>query len=231
MRHDVAQTTSRQANITNQRRQAADRTRGLKAVAALVHGTAAKQDHGRSRGGVSLREGDNLACIKACLLCSPCGSEGQDVRRQFLKSGSVSFNKRRVIKPFGDDDVHDGQGEGSVGPRPDQLAEIAIESTHTVEIEKFVPKASIITIATRPTYLAPEDMVGQEAFAVIRDAMKKKKMVGVGRVVMASRERMMMLEYFGKGHHGHHVALSLCGKGNNGQSHNYHAADQRILLW
>jgi len=73
--------------------------------------------------------------------------------------------------------VHDGQGEGSVGPRPDQLAEIAIESTHTVEIEKFVPKASIITIATRPTYLAPEDMVGQEAFAVIRDAMKKKSLV------------------------------------------------------
>jgi len=42
------------------------------------------------------------------------------------------------------------------------------------------------TIAYRdtPYYLAPEDNVGQEAFAVIRDAMKKKKMVGIGRVVM-----------------------------------------------
>jgi DNA end-binding protein Ku len=38
-----------------------------------------------------------------------------------------------------------------------------------------------------------------EAFAVIRDAMKKKKMVGIGRVVMARRERIMMLEPFGKG--------------------------------
>jgi DNA end-binding protein Ku len=41
--------------------------------------------------------------------------------------------------------------------------------------------------------------VGQEAFAVIRDAMARKKMVGIARVVMARRERIMMLEPFGKG--------------------------------
>jgi DNA end-binding protein Ku len=61
----------------------------------------------------------------------------------------------------------------------DDLAEIAIESTHTVDIERFVPKASIDDrYRDTPYYLAPEDKVGQEAFAVIRDAMKKKKMVG-----------------------------------------------------
>ena len=58
----------------------------------------------------------------------------------------------------------------------EELAEIAIESTHTVEIEKFVPKASIDDrYRDTPYYLAPEDKVGQEAFAVIRDAMKKKR--------------------------------------------------------
>ena len=82
----------------------------------------------------------------------------------------------------------------------DELANIAIESTHTVDIEKFVPKASIDDrYRDTPYYLAPEDKVGQEAFAVIRDAMKKKKMVGIARVVMARRERIMMLEPFGKG--------------------------------
>jgi DNA end-binding protein Ku len=82
----------------------------------------------------------------------------------------------------------------------DELAEIAIESSHTVEIEKFVPKVSIDDrYRDTPYYLAPEDKVGQEAFAVIRDAMKKKKMVGIARVVMARRERIMMLEPFGKG--------------------------------
>jgi DNA end-binding protein Ku len=82
----------------------------------------------------------------------------------------------------------------------EELSDIAIESTHTVEIEKFVPKASIDDrYRDTPYYLAPEDKVGMEAFAVIRDAMKKKKMVGIGRVVMARRERMMMLEPFNKG--------------------------------
>ena len=82
----------------------------------------------------------------------------------------------------------------------EELANVAIESTHTVEIEKFVPKVSIDDrYRDTPYYLAPEDKVGQEAFAVIRDAMKKKKMVGIGRVVMARRERVMMLEPFGKG--------------------------------
>ena len=63
-----------------------------------------------------------------------------------------------------------------------------------------MPKASIDDrYRDTPYYLAPEDKVGQEAFAVIRDAMKKKKMVGIARVVMARRERIMMLEPFGKG--------------------------------
>ena len=82
----------------------------------------------------------------------------------------------------------------------EELAEIAIESSHTVEIEKFVPKASIDDrYRDTPYYLAPEDKVGQEAFAVIRDAMKKKMMIGIARVVMSRRERIMMLEPFGKG--------------------------------
>jgi DNA end-binding protein Ku len=80
----------------------------------------------------------------------------------------------------------------------DELASIAIESSHTVDIEKFVPKSSIDDrYRDTPYYLAPEDKVGQEAFAVIRDAMRKKKMVGIARVVMARRERVMMLEPFG----------------------------------
>jgi len=82
----------------------------------------------------------------------------------------------------------------------EELADIAIESTHTVDIERFVPKASIDDrYRDTPYYLAPEDQVGQEAFAVIRDAMAKKKMVGIARIVMARRERVMMLEPFGKG--------------------------------
>ena len=50
-----------------------------------------------------------------------------------------------------------------------------------------------------PYYIAPNDNVGQEAFAVIRDAMKGKGMVALGRIVLNKRERVIALEPFGKG--------------------------------
>ena len=50
-----------------------------------------------------------------------------------------------------------------------------------------------------PYYITPNDQVGQEAFAVIRDAMRGKEMVALGRVVLAKRERVIMLEPWEKG--------------------------------
>jgi DNA end-binding protein Ku len=50
-----------------------------------------------------------------------------------------------------------------------------------------------------PYYLAPSDRVGQEAFAIIREAMRKKGVVGIARVVLQKRERIVMLEPFGRG--------------------------------
>jgi DNA end-binding protein Ku len=68
------------------------------------------------------------------------------------------------------------------------------------DLAALVPKASIEDrYRDMPYYPAFDDRVGQEAFAVIRDAMARKKMVGIARVVMARRERIMMLEPFGKG--------------------------------
>ena len=48
-------------------------------------------------------------------------------------------------------------------------------------------------------YITPNDAVGQEAFAVIRDAMRGKEMVALGRVVLAKRERVIMLQPWEKG--------------------------------
>ena len=82
----------------------------------------------------------------------------------------------------------------------EELEKIQIESTHTIEVDSFVPRAEIDDrYLDSPYYIAPTDQVGQEAFAVIRDAIRDKNMVGLGRVVMARRERVMMLEAFDKG--------------------------------
>jgi DNA end-binding protein Ku len=82
----------------------------------------------------------------------------------------------------------------------DELAKIKIESTHTVDIDSFVPRAEIDDrYLDSPYYISPTDQVGQEAFSVIRDAMRAKKMVGLARVVLTRREHVVMLEPFEKG--------------------------------
>ena len=82
----------------------------------------------------------------------------------------------------------------------DEIGSVAIESTHTIDIESFVPRSEIDEVFfDTPYYLAPDGKVAEEAFAVIRDAMRARKVVGVGRVVLYRRERIVMLEPRGKG--------------------------------
>src|SRR6266550_973586 len=80
------------------------------------------------------------------------------------------------------------------------LEALKIESTKTIEIETFVPAAEIDEIyLDSPYYLAPDGKMAEEAFAVIREAMTKKKMAGIGRVVLSRRERLLMLQPRGPG--------------------------------
>ncbi len=82
----------------------------------------------------------------------------------------------------------------------EELADVKIESSHTIDIERFVPKNEIDALYFDNNYfLAPDDKVGEEAFAVIREAMTKRGMVGIARVVLFGKERMIMLEPRSKG--------------------------------
>jgi DNA end-binding protein Ku len=75
------------------------------------------------------------------------------------------------------------------------LDAVEIESSHTIEIERFVPKAEIDAVYLDSAYyLAPNDKVAEEAFAVIREAMEAKGVVGLGRAVISRRERLFVLE-------------------------------------
>ncbi len=77
----------------------------------------------------------------------------------------------------------------------EELDAIAIESSHTIDIDRFVPRRQIDErYLESPYYVAPSDEVGQEAFAVIREAMRGEEMVALARVVLAKRERAIMLQ-------------------------------------
>lgn len=90
--------------------------------------------------------------------------------------------------------------EGYVVLEPEELDAVALESTHTIDIESFVPRREIDDIyLDTPYYLAPDDEVGVEAFAVIREAMRASALVGLARVVLYNHEHLLMLEPLGKG--------------------------------
>ncbi|QOZ46563.1 Ku protein [Bradyrhizobium sp. CCBAU 53340] len=77
----------------------------------------------------------------------------------------------------------------------DELDDIALDSTHTIEIDEFVPKADIdIRYLIRPYYLVPDGKVGHDAYAVIRETIRSMDKVAIGRVVLTNREHIIALE-------------------------------------
>jgi DNA end-binding protein Ku len=82
----------------------------------------------------------------------------------------------------------------------EELDNVALESTHTIDIDEFVPMSEVDRIFLDESfYIVPQDEVAQEAFAVIRDAMKKEDLAGLARVVVYRRERLLLLRPRGKG--------------------------------
>jgi len=83
---------------------------------------------------------------------------------------------------------------------PDELEAVSIESKHVIDIDEFVPRNEIDELYLRdPYYIVPDGEVGQQAFAVIREAIRKEGMVALGKVVFTSREHIIALEARGKG--------------------------------
>ncbi|WP_315765779.1 MULTISPECIES: Ku protein [unclassified Bradyrhizobium] len=82
----------------------------------------------------------------------------------------------------------------------DELDEVALESTHTIEIDEFVPRSEIDNrYLIRPYYLVPDGKVGHDAFAVIRETISSMNKVAIGRIVLTNREHIIALEPLGKG--------------------------------
>jgi DNA end-binding protein Ku len=75
---------------------------------------------------------------------------------------------------------------------PDEVEAVAIESKRTIEIDEFVEKKEIDELYMRdPYYIVLDGDVGQQAFAVIREAIRKEGMVALGRIVFTNREHII----------------------------------------
>lgn len=100
-------------------------------------------------------------------------------------------------KPVDDEDQVKGYPVGEdeyVMLEDEELEAVALESTRTIDIERFVPAADVAWIwLDRPHFLKPADKVGEEAFAVIREAMVATGTAAVSRLVLYRREHAVAL--------------------------------------
>src|SRR3954469_20954749 len=149
-----------------------------------------------------------LSLVSCPVALYPATSSSSRVRFHTINRATGNRVKRQFIDPVTEEPVEaDDQVKGyEVAKRSyvyvedEELEAIRIESTHTIDIESFVPREQVDQrYFEAPCYIAPEAKVAQEAFAVIRDAMRDKGKAGLGRVVLARRERMVLLEPLGKG--------------------------------
>jgi len=149
-----------------------------------------------------------LSLVSCPIQLFPATSEREKVR--FHQLNKDTGNRIRYVKvdaESGDevasDDIIKGY-EVSKGNyieiEPDELEAVEIDSTRMIDIDQFVPRKEIDDLYMKdPYYIVPDGEVGLQAFAVIRDAIKKQGMVALGRVVFTNREHVISLEPRGKG--------------------------------
>jgi DNA end-binding protein Ku len=149
-----------------------------------------------------------LSLVTCPVAMTPATTESEKVRFHTLNRATGNRVASRYVdaktgKPIEEGEAVKGYPRGEddyVLLEDDELESVRLESTRTIDIDMFVPEASIGWIwRDKAHYLTPDDPVGEEAFCVIRDAMKATGMVGVSRLVLYRRERAVMLEPRDKG--------------------------------
>jgi DNA end-binding protein Ku len=149
-----------------------------------------------------------LSLVSCPVALFPASSEREKISfHQINKKTGNRIKYRKVDAETGDEvessDIVKGYevGKGEyIEIESEELEAIAIESKRTIEIDEFVPKKEIDELyLNSPYYIVPDGEVGQQAFAVIREAIRKEGMVALARVVFTSREHVIALEPRGKG--------------------------------
>jgi DNA end-binding protein Ku len=144
-----------------------------------------------------------LSLVTCPVNMTPATSESEKVRFHTLNKKTGNRVVSQYIdsvtgKPVKDENEAKGYARGEndyVILTADDLDNVALDTVRTIDIEKFVPADSIEWVyLEKPHYLMPDDAVGNEAFAVIRDAMKADKVVGISKLVIGRRERAVVLE-------------------------------------
>lgn len=118
---------------------------------------------------------------------------GERVRHQNTVDGE-EIDREDIVKGY---EVEKGE---YVILEPDEIKALKIPSKKILEITQFVDKGSIDQIYYEtPYFVTPEGKGGEDAFAVIRDALRQTGKVGIGQLAIAGRERLCAIKPCGSG--------------------------------
>jgi len=82
----------------------------------------------------------------------------------------------------------------------EELEGIDIESTRILDLTRFVDRASVHPLYPEtPYFIYPEGKTGADAYRVIGEALRNRKKVGIGSIVLTSREHPVMVEPYEDG--------------------------------
>ncbi|WP_083850554.1 non-homologous end joining protein Ku [Rhodovulum sp. PH10] len=148
-----------------------------------------------------------LSLVSCPVALYPATSDSQKVRFHLIDRETGHRIRMQKVDAETGDPVEPGDivrgyetDDGFVEITDEDLSSIALDSSRTIDITRFVPRSEIDDLYNvRPYYIVPDGAVGQQAFAVIREAIRQHDMVALGRVVLSTREHVIALEPRGKG--------------------------------
>jgi DNA end-binding protein Ku len=149
-----------------------------------------------------------LSLVTCPVALFPATSESEKVSfNQINKSTGHRIKYARVDAETGEEVANEDIVKGYkvdtdtyIEVTKDELDNIALESTRTIDIDEFVKREEIDPrYIIRPYYLTPDGKIGHDAFAVIRETIRDMNMVAIGRVVLTNREHIIALEPMDKG--------------------------------
>ena len=119
---------------------------------------------------------------------------GQRVRYEKVVPGIGPVDRDEILKGY---EVSKGE---YVLLDPEEIEKVKLESRKTLELTQFVKLTDIDPIYyDKPYYVTPADDLAEEAFVVVRDALKKSGKVGIGQLAMRGQEYVVSLKPCGRG--------------------------------
>ena len=119
---------------------------------------------------------------------------GKRVKYEKVVPGIGPVNVDEIVKGY---EVSKGE---YVLLEPEEIEAVKLESRKTLELTQFVDLGDIDAIYyDKPYYVVPADDLAEEAFVVLREALRTAKKVGVGQLAMRGQEYVVSLKPCGRG--------------------------------